>query len=67
MKCELLCASIRNTEQLIVSIISGSEIVTVPPKTWKSILNNKFSLDGQRDFLNSWVDLKKQKGIYALN
>jgi len=66
MKCELLCASIRNTEQLIVSIISGSEIITVPPKTWKSILNNKFSLDGQKDFLNSWIDLKKNKKGYTL-
>jgi len=66
MKCKLLCASIRNSEQLIDSIISESDAITVPPKTWSQILQNKFSVEGQKDFLKAWSQLKKNKKGYEL-
>jgi transaldolase len=53
-KIKLLCASIRNEKHLIHAIINDADVLTVPPSTWEKIYSNKFSLQGEKDFLNAF-------------
>lgn len=59
LKAKLLSASIRNSSHLINAIKGGSDIITVPPSTWSKILENEYSAEGLKDFLNNWKKLSK--------
>ena len=56
-KIKLLAASIRNSNQLLASVTNGADVITVPPSTWEKIYNNKFTLDGEKSFKESWEKL----------
>ena len=56
-KTKLLSASIRNSQHLIAAILGHSDVITVPPNTWKNIYQNPLTLIGEKDFLDSWKSL----------
>lgn len=56
-KTKLLSASIRNSQHLIAAILGHSDVITVPPNTWKNIYQNPLTLIGEKDFLDSWNSL----------
>ena len=59
-KTKLLVASIRNSVHLKEAAINGADIITVPPKTWSEVYNNKYTLDGEKSFMESWKSLPQQ-------
>lgn len=56
-KVKFLAASIRNSSQLLQAATNGADVITVPPTTWEKIFNNKYTLDGEKSFLDSWKTL----------
>jgi len=56
-KIKFLAASIRNQSQLLEAAINGADVITVPPTTWEKIYKNKYTLDGEKSFLDSWRSL----------
>jgi len=42
---------------LIAAILGHSDVITVPPNTWKNIYQNPLTLIGEKDFLDSWNSL----------
>ena len=54
---ELLVASIRNPIHLRAAIVSGADIVTVPPATWTNLFANPNTLQGLSDFSAAWSTL----------
>ena len=60
-KIQFLAASIRNERQLIAAAINGADVITVPPKTWEKVYNNKYTLDGEKSFMDSWNELPIEK------
>jgi len=59
-RTKLISASIRNSSHLSHSIAAGSEVITVPPKTWSNIFNNEYTISGEDDFIKSWNTLTSQ-------
>ena len=59
-KTKLLVASIRNSIHLKEATINGADVITVPPKTWSDVYNNKYTLMGEKDFLKSWISLPQE-------
>ncbi len=60
-KIQFLAASIRNERQLIAAAINGADVITVPPKTWEKVYNNKYTLDGEKSFMDNWNELPIEK------
>lgn len=56
-KIKFLAASIRNSTQLISAATNGADVITVPPTTWDKIYSNKYTVDGEKAFLESWRQL----------
>ena len=56
-KIKFLAASIRNSAQLISAATNGADVITVPPTTWDKIYSNKYTVDGEKAFLESWQQL----------
>ncbi len=56
-KIKFLAASIRNSNQLLSAATNGADVITVPPSTWEKIYQNKFTLDGEQSFKESWEKL----------
>lgn len=56
-KIKFLAASIRNSQQLLSAATNGADVITVPPSTWEKIYNNRFTLDGEKSFKESWEKL----------
>lgn len=59
-KIKFLAASIRNPSQLLEAAINGADVITVPPATWEKVYNNKYTLDGEKSFMESWKSLPQQ-------
>lgn len=57
---KLLVASIRNSDHLKQAAINGADVITIPPKTWSEVYNNKYTLMGDKDFHNSWINLSQE-------
>ena len=57
---KIIAASFRYPNQLEKAIISGADIVTVPPKTLRMSLENHLSLGGLNDFNNKWNEIPKK-------
>lgn len=56
-KVKFLAASIRNSSQLLQAATNGADVITVPPTTWEKVFKNKYTLDGEKSFLESWKTL----------
>ena len=56
-KVKFLAASIRNSSQLLQAAINGADVITVPPTTCEKVFKNKYTLDGEKSFLESWKTL----------
>ena len=56
-KIKFLAASIRNSSQLLSAATNGADVITVPPTTWDKIYKNKYTLDGEKSFMESWEQL----------
>ena len=56
-KIKFLAASIRNANHLVSVVTNGADVITVPPTTWESIYNNKYTIDGEKSFMESWNKL----------
>lgn len=56
-KIKFLAASIRNSSQLLEAAANGADVITVPPTTWEKIYYNKYTLDGEKSFMESWSQL----------
>ncbi len=56
-KIKFLAASIRNSTQLLSAATNGADVITVPPSTWEKIYKNKFTIDGEKSFKESWEKL----------
>jgi transaldolase len=56
-KVKFLAASIRNSSQLLQAANNGADVITVPPTTWEKVFKNKYTLDGEKSFLESWKTL----------
>ena len=54
---KLLVASIRNASQLKDAVINGADVITIPPKTWTEVYDNKYTKMGENDFNKSWKEL----------
>ena len=64
---KILAASFRNTSQIITSILSGAEAVTLSPEMFSSMMNNP-SVDATiSKFSNAWFDMYGEKKIYELS
>lgn len=64
---KILAASFRNTSQIITSILSGAEAVTLSPEMFASMMNNP-SVDATiSKFSNAWFDMYGEKKIYELS
>lgn len=59
-KIKLLAASIRNEKHLVEAVTNKADIVTVPPTTWDKIYSNKYTLDGEKSFIESWNNLPQK-------
>ena len=63
---KILAASFRNTNQIIQSIASGADAVTLPPDTFSSMLNIA-SVDATiSKFSRTFADMYGEKKIYEL-
>ncbi len=58
-KTKLLVASLRNPEQLKNAIISGADIVTIPPSTLNMTYSNKYSGLAIKKMMLDWSKVKK--------
>ena len=59
-KIKFLAASIRNSSQLLEAALNGADVITVPPTTWEKIFNNKYTIDGEKSFMDNWEKLPEQ-------
>ena len=59
-KIKFLAASIRNSNQLLSAAINGADVITVTHTTWEKIFNIKYTIDGEKSFMDNWEKLPKQ-------
>jgi len=57
--CQIIVGSIRNVDDMSNALFAGADVVTMPPKILKEILNNKKTKETIKEFDDAWKEFKK--------